>query len=96
LATFRELKSQMAEHEKQAAAARAAEFEEVLADIRAKVAEYGYSERDIFRRGRGRPRNTGTRRQGDLVRQRAAAGVDQARKEPRQVSDRRMTCRLRA
>ncbi|MEM5332088.1 hypothetical protein VSR34_37000 [Paraburkholderia sp. JHI2823] len=38
MATFRELKAQMAALEAQAAAARAAEFEEVLADIRAKAA----------------------------------------------------------
>src|SRR5215469_4136225 len=53
MATFRELKAQMAALEEQAAAARVAEFEEVLADIRAKVAEYGFSERDIFGRRRG-------------------------------------------
>ncbi|WP_028209103.1 H-NS histone family protein [Paraburkholderia nodosa] len=55
MATFRELKAQMAALEEQAAAARAAEYEEVLADIRAKVADYGFTERDIFglrRRGR--------------------------------------------
>ena len=56
VATFKELKAQMAELEKQAAAARVAEFEEVLADIREKVAEYGFTEGDIFGRGRGRPR----------------------------------------
>ncbi|WP_081723664.1 H-NS histone family protein [Paraburkholderia mimosarum] len=33
--------------------ARLAEFEEVLADIRAKVADYGFTERDIFGRRRG-------------------------------------------
>lgn len=43
----------MAELAEQVAAARAAEFQEVLADIRAKVAEYGFTERDIFGRGRG-------------------------------------------
>ena len=58
LATFKELKAQMARLEEQAAVARAAEFEEVLADIRAKVADYGFTERDIFGRGRGRPRKT--------------------------------------
>ncbi|HKR40439.1 MAG TPA: H-NS histone family protein [Paraburkholderia sp.] len=62
MATFKELKAQMAELEEQAAAARSAEFEAVVADIRAKVAEYGITERDIFGRGRRRPR-------------RAAAGV---------------------
>ncbi|WP_322060009.1 H-NS histone family protein [Paraburkholderia sp. J63] len=58
MATYRELKAQMAELEAQAAAARAAEFQEILADIRAKVAEYGFTEHDIFGRGRGRPRKT--------------------------------------
>ncbi|CAB4048675.1 hypothetical protein LMG9964_02316 [Paraburkholderia phenoliruptrix] len=48
MATFKELKAQMAALEEQAAAARAAEYEEVLADIRAKVADYGFTERDIF------------------------------------------------
>lgn len=56
MATYKELKAQMAELEAQAAAARAAEFQEVLADIRAKVADYGFTEQDIFGRGRGRPR----------------------------------------
>ncbi|WP_321939713.1 H-NS histone family protein [Paraburkholderia sp. J8-2] len=56
MATFKELKAQMAALEEQAAAARAAEFEEVLADIRAKVADYGVTEWDIFGRARGRPR----------------------------------------
>ncbi|WP_322092867.1 H-NS histone family protein [Paraburkholderia bannensis] len=56
MATFKELKAQMAELEAQAAVARAAEFDEVLADIRAKVNEYGFTERDIFGARRGRPR----------------------------------------
>ncbi|WP_213309054.1 H-NS family nucleoid-associated regulatory protein [Paraburkholderia sacchari] len=56
MATYKELKQQMAELEARAAAARAAEFQEVLADIRAKVADYGFTEQDIFGRGRGRPR----------------------------------------
>jgi DNA-binding protein H-NS len=53
MATFKELKAQMAALEEQAAAARAVEFEEVLADIRAKVADYGFTQRDIFGRRRG-------------------------------------------
>jgi DNA-binding protein H-NS len=53
MATFKELKAQMAALEEQAAAARAAEFEEVLADIRGKVTDYGFTERDIFGRQRG-------------------------------------------
>ena len=53
MATYRELKAQMAALEEQAAAARAAEFEEVLADIRGKVADYGFTAQDIFGRARG-------------------------------------------
>ena len=53
MATFKELKAQMAVLEEQAAAARAAEFEDVLADIRAKVTEYALTKRDIFGLGRG-------------------------------------------
>lgn len=52
MATFKELKAQMAALEAQTAAARAAEFEEVLADIRVKVVDYGFTERDIFGRRR--------------------------------------------
>jgi len=48
VATYRELKAQMAELEIQAAAARQREFGLVLDDIRAKVAEYGITARDIF------------------------------------------------
>lgn len=40
----------------QAAAIRQQEFEAVLADIRAKMAAYGYTPQDIFGRSRGRPR----------------------------------------
>lgn len=56
MATFKELKAQMAELEAQAAVARAAECGAVLADIRTKVAEYGFTEREIFGSRRGRPR----------------------------------------
>ncbi|MEX3845591.1 MULTISPECIES: H-NS family nucleoid-associated regulatory protein [unclassified Paraburkholderia] len=52
MATFKELKAQMAALGGQAAA-RTAEFEEVLADIRGKVADYGFTERHIFGRQRG-------------------------------------------
>lgn len=58
MATYRELKAQMAEIEAQAAAAREAEIQAVLAGIRAKVADYGFTEHDVFGRGRGRPRKT--------------------------------------
>jgi DNA-binding protein H-NS len=53
MASFRELKAQMAALEAQAASARLAEFEEVLEDIRTKVADYGFTERDIFGRRSG-------------------------------------------
>lgn len=55
LATYQELKEQMAALEQQTEAARLAEFQAVLDDIRAKVIEYGFTERDIF--GRRRPRS---------------------------------------
>ncbi|WP_429441601.1 H-NS histone family protein [Paraburkholderia youngii] len=53
MATFKELQAQMAVLEEQTAAARAAEFGDVPADIRATVTEYGFSERDILGLGRG-------------------------------------------
>jgi DNA-binding protein H-NS len=43
----------MAVLEEQADAAWAAEYDEVLADIGAKVVDYGFTERDIFGRRRG-------------------------------------------
>lgn len=55
MATYKELKAQLAELESQAAIARQQEFETVLADIRAKVAEFGYTQQDIFGSRRGRP-----------------------------------------
>ncbi|MEM5316502.1 H-NS histone family protein [Paraburkholderia sp. JHI869] len=54
MATYRELKAQIAELEIQASAVRQQEFEAVLADIRTKVAEFGYTPRDIFGSRRGR------------------------------------------
>ena len=53
---------QMAALGKQAAA-RAAVYDEVLADIRAKVADYGFNERDIF----GRPRGAQATSSGGVV-----------------------------
>ncbi|MCP3713393.1 H-NS histone family protein [Paraburkholderia sp. CNPSo 3274] len=58
MATYSELKAQIAELESQAAAVRQEEFEAVLADIRVKVAVFGYTPRDIFGRRRGRPRRS--------------------------------------
>ncbi|WP_321889634.1 H-NS histone family protein [Paraburkholderia bannensis] len=58
MATYAELRQQLAELEEQAALARANEAADVLADIKAKVEEFGFSEEDIFGR---RP---GARRRG--------------------------------
>ncbi|WP_112175456.1 H-NS histone family protein [Paraburkholderia unamae] len=58
MATYKELKAQLAELESQAAAIRQQEYDAVLADIRAKVAEFGYTEREIFGSRRGRPRHS--------------------------------------
>ncbi|WP_322028810.1 H-NS histone family protein [Paraburkholderia sp. J76] len=55
MATYKELKAQLAELESLAAVARQQEFETVLADIRTKVAEFGYTQQDIFGSRRGRP-----------------------------------------
>jgi DNA-binding protein H-NS len=54
--TYTELQAQIAALKKQAEAARAAELEAVIADIRIKVAEYGITPKDIFGHGRGRPK----------------------------------------
>jgi DNA-binding protein H-NS len=56
MATYKELKAQLAELESQAAAVRQKEYDAVLADIRAKVVEFGYTEREIFGSRRGRPK----------------------------------------
>lgn len=57
MATYKELKAQMNALAEQAELARLAELQTIIDDIRAKVAEYGISEKDIFgvRRG-GMPR----------------------------------------
>lgn len=52
---YTELKKQIAALQEQAEAARVAEVAEVVADIRAKVTEYGLAEHDIFPKRRGRP-----------------------------------------
>ncbi|WP_421079152.1 H-NS histone family protein [Paraburkholderia sp. A1RO-5] len=44
----------MAELQVQLTAARQAEFQMVLEDIRAKVAEYGFTEQEVFGRRAGR------------------------------------------
>ncbi|VWC32067.1 DNA-binding protein [Burkholderia aenigmatica] len=54
MATYKELKAQVEALAEKAEAARAAEFQAVVEDIRAKVAEYGITEKDIFGGRRGR------------------------------------------
>lgn len=55
MATYSELKAQMEALAEQTEAARLAEYQAIVDDIRAKVAEYGISEKDIFGSRRGRP-----------------------------------------
>ncbi|AOJ14461.1 H-NS family nucleoid-associated regulatory protein [Burkholderia vietnamiensis] len=54
MATYKELKAQMDALAEKTEAARLAEFKAVVDDIRAKVAEYGITEQDIFGTRRGR------------------------------------------
>ncbi|WP_430233519.1 H-NS histone family protein [Paraburkholderia tropica] len=54
MATYRELKAQIADLEEEAAVARASEIAEVLADVRAKVAEYGLTVHEVFEESPGR------------------------------------------
>nr|WP_057927206.1 H-NS histone family protein [Burkholderia ambifaria] len=55
MSTYKELKAQMEALANQTEAARIAEYQAVVEDIRAKVAEYGITEQDIFGKRRGRP-----------------------------------------
>lgn len=55
MATYKELKAQMEALAEKAEAARAAEFQAIVDDIRTKVAEFGITEKDIFGNRRGRP-----------------------------------------
>ncbi|MEK6295969.1 MAG: H-NS histone family protein [Paraburkholderia tropica] len=48
MGAYSELRARIAELEEQAAIARASEVAEVLADIRAKVAEFGLTVEDVF------------------------------------------------
>jgi DNA-binding protein H-NS len=52
MATYKELQSQLAALTQQTEEARAAEVQAVIEDIRAKVAEYGLTEKDVFGRKR--------------------------------------------
>ncbi|AOK45334.1 H-NS family nucleoid-associated regulatory protein [Burkholderia vietnamiensis] len=54
MATYKELKAQMGALAEKAEAARVAEFQAVIDDIRSKVAEYGITEKDIFGTRRSR------------------------------------------
>lgn len=58
MATYRDLKAQAEALAEKAEAARLAELHAVLEDVRAKVAEYGITEKDIFGRRRGQPAKT--------------------------------------
>ncbi|TES62187.1 H-NS histone family protein [Burkholderia cepacia] len=51
--SYSQVKAQIAELEQEAETLRQQEVEAVLADIRAKVAEYGLTEQDVFGRKRG-------------------------------------------
>ncbi|MBU9385631.1 MULTISPECIES: H-NS histone family protein [Burkholderia] len=52
MATYQELKAQMDALAEQTEAARLKEFQAALDEVRAKVVEYGMTERDIFGRQR--------------------------------------------
>jgi DNA-binding protein H-NS len=52
MATYHELKAQLADLARQAEEAKALEIQAVIDDIRVKVAEYGLTEKDIFGRRR--------------------------------------------
>ncbi|WP_126221038.1 H-NS family nucleoid-associated regulatory protein [Burkholderia vietnamiensis] len=71
MATYKELKAQMDALAEKAEAARLAEYQAVVDDIRAKVAEYGISEKDIF----------GTRRTRSA--KQAQAAVEAKYRDPR-------------
>lgn len=63
MATYQELKAKAEDLLRQAEAAREAELETVLAEVRARVAEYGLTAEQIF----GRKRRAQGRRSGDAV-----------------------------
>ncbi|WP_448165023.1 H-NS histone family protein [Burkholderia cepacia] len=57
MATYKELKAQMDALAEQTEAARVAEIQIIVDDIRAKVAEYGITEKEIFGTRRGQSAN---------------------------------------
>ncbi|MCW3503602.1 H-NS histone family protein [Burkholderia cenocepacia] len=63
MATYQELKAKAEDLLRQAEAAREAELETVLAEVRARVAEYGLTAEQIF----GRKRRVQGRRSGGAV-----------------------------
>jgi DNA-binding protein H-NS len=68
MATYVELKAQLAELARQTEKAKAVEVQAVIDDIRAKVAEYGLTEKDIFgprRRAQAKRAFTGVPRYRD-------------------------------
>jgi DNA-binding protein H-NS len=60
VATYKDLQAKLAKITQQAEEARAAEVQAEIEDIRAKVAEYGLTEKDVF--GRKRARQQGNTR----------------------------------
>ncbi|WP_321849701.1 H-NS histone family protein [Burkholderia diffusa] len=54
MATYKELKARAEALAEKAEAARLAEIQSIIDDIRAKVAEYGITEKDIFGGRRGK------------------------------------------
>ncbi|HDV6370371.1 TPA: H-NS histone family protein [Burkholderia cepacia] len=58
MATYQELKAQMDALAEKAEAARLAEFHSIVEAIRAQVAKYGITEKDIFGARRGRTART--------------------------------------
>ncbi|AQQ37253.1 H-NS family nucleoid-associated regulatory protein [Burkholderia cenocepacia] len=60
MATYKELKAQAEALAEKAEAARRAEMQSTIEDIRAKVAEYGITEKDIFGARRGKLANRKT------------------------------------
>jgi DNA-binding protein H-NS len=60
MASYKELKEQLKKLNEEAEAARHAELQTVVEEIRAKVAEYGLTVEDVFGRQRAQHRDTKT------------------------------------
>ncbi|RDK02410.1 H-NS family nucleoid-associated regulatory protein [Paraburkholderia lacunae] len=58
MSTYKALREQIERLTQKAEAARAVELQAVIAEIRARVSEYGLTEKDIFPPRRGRPAKT--------------------------------------